>query len=534
MNSIDREKTVIEKGEAVLGIELGSTRIKAVLIEEDGHILGTGGYDWENQFINGVWTYDLSEVWKGIQKCYQDLSFQVVKKYGIEIQTLKAIGVSAMMHGYLPFNKEGSQIAEFRTWRNNITEEASDQLTCLFSYNIPQRWSIAHLYHAILNNEEHTAKIDYMTTLSGYVHWKLTGRRVIGIGDASGMFPIDIESKDYNQKMIEQFEQVIKEQNFDWDLRTILPEVLQAGQDAGRLTQDGAKLLDISGTLRPGILMCPPEGDAGTGMAATNSVAKRTGNVSAGTSAFAMVVLERELSKVYRQLDMVTTPDGALVAMAHSNNCTTEINSWIAVFEECLNIFHVKVPKNEIYEKLFRESLNGSEDGGELLSYCFHSGEHGVGLNEGCPMFLHPAKAEFSLANFIRIQLYTCFGAMKLGMDILMKQEHVQVEKILGHGGIFKTEGVAQRYLAAAMETPVVVMETAGEGGAWGMALLAAYIRHTDMSLTDFLQKKIFSQSKMKEVVPTQRDMEGYARFMKRYKTGLEAEKQAVEYMHKY
>ena len=529
MSEKTKQKNIIENGKAVLGIELGSTRIKAVLIGENGEILGTGGYNWENCLINGIWTYDLAEVWTGLQSCYQDLLTNVRASYGIPIVKLKSMGISAMMHGYLPFDKEGRQLAGFRTWRNNITEKASDILTEELEYNIPQRWSIAHLYQSILNEEPHIKKIAYMTTLSGYVHWMLTGRKVLGIGDASGMFPIDTNKKCFHEKMIQKFDTLISDKHFEWRLKDILPQILTAGEDAGRLTEKGALLLDTSGTLQPEVKMCPPEGDAGTGMVATNTVEKRTGNVSAGTSAFAMVVLEKELSKVYRQLDMVTTPDGALVAMAHSNNCTTEINSWISVFEECLTAFGVELPPERIYQTLFEESLKGEKDCGGLLPYCFHSGEHGVGLNEGCPMFVHPANARFTLSNFIRSQLYTCFGAMKLGMDILMKDEGVVVDKILGHGGIFKTKGVAQNYLAAAVGTPVVVMENAGEGGAWGIALLAEYLDHRQESLAKFLQTHIFQNTKSVRVVPDDEDISGYEEFMKRYKAGIPVEKNAVE-----
>ena len=533
MIKMEQRKNIIEEGQAILGLELGSTRIKAVLIGKKGEILETGGYNWENQLIDGIWTYQLSEVWSGIQKCYQNLLENVAMTYNVKIKRIKSIGISAMMHGYLPFDKKGEQLAEFRTWRNNITEEAADILTEKLNYNIPQRWSIAHLYQSILNQEKHVEKIDYLTTLSGYVHWMLTGRKVLGIGDASGMFPIDIEKKDFNQEMLCQFDQLIAAKEFNWKLKQILPKILVAGENAGVLTEKGALLLDTSGMLQAGAKMCPPEGDAGTGMVATNSVEKRTGNVSAGTSAFAMVVLERELSKVYRQLDMVTTPEGALVAMAHANNCTTEINTWISIFDECMKAFKMEISKKDLYKTLFEESLKGEEDCGGLLPYCFHSGEHGVGLNEGCPMFLHPTNTKFTLANFMRAQLYTCFGAMKLGMDILMKEEAVKVEKILGHGGIFKTRGVSQKYLAAAMETPVIVMETAGEGGAWGIALLAEYMDYTEETLTDFLNNHIFKNSKSVKIVPDQEIICGYSEFMNRYKEGLEVEKAAVAYMKK-
>lgn len=532
MGSFYENKRAIELGRTYMGMELGSTRIKAVLIDENGAVLETGGFDWENKFINGVWTYSLETVWNGVQSCYKELIDRVKEKYDVQVNKLSAIGVSAMMHGYLPFDKDGNQLAEFRTWRNNFTGKAADELTELFQYNIPQRWSIAHLYQAILNDESHVKDIDYLTTLAGYVHWKLTGKKVMGIGEASGMLPIDIEKKNYNSEMIKKFNSLISSKEYPWKLEDILPQVLIAGEEAGILTDEGAKLLDPSGNLQPGARFCPAEGDAGTGMVATNSVAIKTGNISAGTSAFAMVVLEKELSKVHKELDMVTTPTGDLVAMAHSNNCTTEINAWMNIFNECLEVFGVKVSAGELYKNLFEKALEGDEDCGNLMSYCFHSGEHGIGLSEGCPMFLHPANSTFNLANFMRSQLYTCFGAMKLGMDILIKEEKVKIDKILGHGGIFKTPEVAQSILSAAMDVPVVVMETAGDGGAWGVALLALYLDKKDSkSLSEFLDKEIFIESESVTVEPKEIMVEGYEKFLVNYKNALTVEREAVEYL---
>ena len=535
MSRLEEVKKTIESGKAVLGIELGSTRIKAVLVDQMGTVIETGGFDWENSLVNGIWTYSLEEVWTGIQKCYKDLSDKVKEKYDITIKRLASMGISAMMHGYLPFNKEGKQLVEFRTWRNNITGQAADKLTDLFQYNIPQRWSIAHLYQAILNNEEHVKSIDFLTTLAGYVHWKLTDKNVMGIGEASGMFPIDLDKKSFNQDMISKFDVLIASNEYEWNLASILPKVLVAGEDAGVLTQEGALLLDPSGELQYGAKLCPPEGDAGTGMVATNSVAKKTGNVSAGTSAFAMVVLENELSKVHKELDMVTTPTGALVAMAHSNNCTSDINAWMGIFNQCLESFGVNVKASELYKTLFEKALDGDDDCGDLMSYCFYSGEHGVGLTEGCPMFLHPANAKFSLANFMRVQLYTCFGAMKLGMDILTKEENVKIDKILGHGGIFKTKGVAQSILSAAINVPVVVMETAGEGGAWGIALLALYLdkKQENSSLEEFLNNTIFGEAEAITIEPNENMVIGYEKFLENYKKGLTIEQEAVEYLKK-
>lgn len=535
MSGLDELKKTIESGKAVLGIELGSTRIKAVLVDQMGTVIETGGFDWENSLVNGIWTYSLEEVWTGIQQSYKDLSDRVKEKYDITIRRLSAMGVSAMMHGYLPFDKDGKQLVEFRTWRNNITGQAADKLTDLFQYNIPQRWSIAHLYQAILNKEEHVKDIDFFTTLAGYVHWKLTDKKVMGIGEASGMFPINLDKKSFNQDMISKFDSLIVNNEYGWKLENILPRVLVAGEDAGVLTKEGALLLDPSGELQEGAKLCPPEGDAGTGMVATNSVAKKTGNVSAGTSAFAMVVLENELSKVHKELDMVTTPTGALVAMAHSNNCTSDINAWMGIFNQCLEAFGVNVKASELYKTLFEKALDGDDDCGDLMSYCFYSGEHGVGLTEGCPMFLHPANAKFSLANFMRVQLYTCFGAMKLGMDILTKEENVKIDKILGHGGIFKTKGVAQSILSAAINVPVVVMETAGEGGAWGIALLALYLdkKQENNSLEEFLNNTIFGEAEAITIEPNKNMVTGYEKFLENYKKGLTIEQEAVEYLNK-
>lgn len=530
MKSMIERKNLIESGEIFLGLELGSTRIKAVLIDAKGKVLETGGYDWENQFVDGIWTYDLDEVWKGIQECYQDLRIHVKESYQTSLTTIKAIGISGMMHGYLPFNKDGNQLAPFRTWRNNITGQAAHKLTSLFQYNIPQRWSIAHLYHSILQNEDYVSKIDYITTLAGYVHWKLTGRKVLGIGEASGMFPIDVQAKTFYPRMLKQFDHLVEEKHYPWKAEEILPKVLVAGEHAGNLTADGARLLDVSGDLQAGIPFCPPEGDAGTGMVATNSVAEKTGNVSAGTSAFAMVVLEKELSRVYEELDMVTTPSGSLVAMAHSNNCTTDLNAWISVFDEGLRAFGIKVTKGQLYETLLKQALQGDSDCGNLLSYCFHSGEHAVGLSKGCPLFIHPTKSRFNLANFMRVHLYTCFGAMKMGMDILMKTEKVQVDRILAHGGIFKTKGVAQRMLSAAMGMPVEVMENAGEGGPWGMALLAAYMMAGEKSgsLEKYLAENIFSGNKVDVLFADQEEIQGYEIFMEKYMKGLDIEHTAL------
>lgn len=526
----DNAKKLIENGQAYLGIELGSTRIKSVLIDADGKILAKGSFEWENHFVNGIWTYPLDEVWAGIANSYRNLCEDVKAKYAVKIARLTAIGVSAMMHGYLPFDKQDKQIAEFRTWRNNTTAVAADQLTELLQYNIPQRWSIAHLYQAVLNQEEHVQKVAYLTTLSGYVHWQLTGQKVLGIGDASGMFPIDSTTKNFDAGMIETFNGLIHDNQFGWKLEEILPKVLVAGENAGVLTEQGAKLIDPTGMLQAGCVLCPPEGDAGTGMMATNSIKVKTGNVSAGTSAFAMVVLEKPLSQVYRDLDMVTTPAGDPVAMAHSQNCSSDLNAWFQLFNEVLLTFNLKINADQLYGNLLDKALAARPDGGGLLSYCFYSGEHGVDLITGCPLFLHPARAEFSLANFVLVQLYTSFGAMKLGMDTLTKREHVKIEKIFAHGGLFKSKNVAQRVLAAALNVPVAVLDTASEGGAWGIALLAAYMQQSHRSLTEYLDNVIFADSADNVVNPQAKWVSGYETFIQRYKAGLPIERVAANF----
>ena len=527
-------KAAILANKTALGIEFGSTRIKAVLVDDKNQPIASGGHEWENRYENGVWTYSLDDIWTGIQDCYQDMARDVKAKYDIELESVGAFGVSAMMHGYMPFNKEGELLVPFRTWRNNITGEASEKLMELFNYNIPQRWSIAHLYQAILNGEEHVKDIDYITTLEAYVHWKLTGKRVLGIGDAAGMFPIDTTKADYNQEMVDKFDELVAPYGFSWKLRDIMPKALVAGEDAGVLTEEGAKLLDVTGKLKAGIPMCPPEGDAGTGMVATNSVAVRTGNVSAGTSVFAMIVLEKPLSKVYGEIDMVTTPDGMPVAMVHSQNCTSDLNAWVNLFRENLESFGVKVDTNTLYGTLYNKALEGDADCGGLLPYCYFSGEHITHFEEGRPLFARTPDSKFTLANFMRSHLFTSVGALKLGMDILLKEEGVVVDKLLGHGGFFKTKGVGQKVMAAAVNAPVSVMETAGEGGAWGIALLAAYRKNKTEgeSLASYLEEQVFAKEESVQIAPDPKDVEGFEAFMDRYKEGLEIERAAVVHLH--
>ena len=452
-------KTLIEAGKAVVGIELGSTRIKAVMIDENHQPVATGSYDWENRLDGHIWTYDLEDIWKGLKASYANMAADVKEKYGTEIKSLAGIGFSAMMHGYMAFDKEGTLLVPFRTWRNTITGQAAEELTELFQYNIPQRWSITHLYQAILNKEEHVKDVAYFTTLSGYIHWQLTGQKVLGVGDASGMFPIDPATSDFYDGMIEKFDKLVEDRGYSWKLREIMPKVLCAGDDAGCLTEEGVKLLDPTGTLQAGIPVCPPEGDAGTGMTATNSVAKRTGNVSAGTSVFAMIVLEKELSKVYTEIDMVTTPSGSPVAMAHANNCTSDLNAWVNIFKEYSEAMGMKVDMNTLFGTLYNKALEGDADCGGLLSYGYYSGENIIPIDEGRPVFIRTPNSKFNLANFMRTHLYAALGALKIGMDILVKEEHIQIDKILGHGGLFKTPGVGQRIMAAAMQAPVSVMD---------------------------------------------------------------------------
>ncbi|RCW61906.1 xylulokinase [Halanaerobium sp. ST460_2HS_T2] len=524
-------QNAIENGNTVLGIEFGSTRIKAVLLDKENKTIATGSYSWENSYIDDIWTYSLDEIWEGLQVSYKNLVKKVKEIYGVEITRIASIGFSAMMHGYLAFDEDDSLLVPFRTWRNNITEEASEKLTKLFEYPIPQRWSIAHLYQSILNGEEHVSKLKYMTTLAGYVHWKLSGEKVLGVGDASGMFPIDIKTASFNKQMFNQFDKLVESQNFEWKIEDIMPQTLKAGENAGTLTKEGAKLLDPTGTLEAGSLMCPPEGDAETGMVATNSVAPRTGNVSAGTSVFAMVVLEDELSKPHPELDLVMTPTGKLVAMAHSNNCSSNLDKWINVFKEAIEELGFEVEINNLYETLYNKALEGDKDCGGLLAYGYLSGEHITGFEEGRPLFTMESDNNFNLANFMRVNLQSALGAMKMGMDILLKEENVKLDKMLGHGGLFKTEGVAQKFMAAAVNAPVSVMETAGEGGAWGIALLASYHlnREENQTLEDFLNQYIFTGQSEQVIKPDPEDVQGFEEFMKRYKAGLSIERAAVE-----
>ena len=520
-------KEAIKAGKAVLGIEFGSTRIKAVLVDVSHTPIAMGTYDWENRLENNIWTYSLEDIRKGLQGCYKSLADDVEAKYGEKLTTLGALGFSGMMHGYMPFNAEGELLVPFRTWRNTMTEEACKKLIPVFNFNIPQRWSIAHLYQAILSGEEHVKDIAFFTTLAGYIHWKLSGEKVLGIGEAAGMFPIDSTIMDFDQKMLDQFDDL---HHFDWKLRDILPKVLVAGESAGVLTAEGAKLLDPTGTLQPGVPMCPPEGDAGTGMVATNSVAVRTGNVSAGTSIFAMIVLEKAMEKVHEEIDMVTTPDGMPVAMVHCNNCTSDLNAWVNLLGECAESFGVKVDKNELYGVLYRKALEGAADCGGVTAYNYFSGEPITGLDAGRPMVVRTPDADFSLANFMRSHLYSAVATLKIGMDILLKEEHVAVDSLMGHGGFFKTPVVGQRVMAAGMNAPITVMDTASEGGAWGIANLAAFMKEKKdgETLSSYLNDKIFAGQTGTTLKPEPEDVKGFEAFLEEYKKLLPAEKAAV------
>lgn len=528
---ISQIKKEIKNGKTVLGIELGSTRIKAVLIDSDSVPIASGSHEWENRLENGYWTYTLEDIWTGLQDSYANLAADVKSQYDLPLEKIGAIGFSAMMHGYMAFDNQDKLLAPFRTWRNTTTGEAASKLSDLFQYNIPQRWSIAHLYQAILEGEEHVREIAYLTTLAGYIHWQMTGEKVLGVGDASGMFPIDPRTKNYDKGMMQKFDALPEVGEYPWCLQEILPRVLLAGEKAGVLTEKGARLLDVSGTLQAGVPVCPAEGDAGTGMVATNSVKQCTGNVSAGTSVFSMVVLEKELSKAYPQLDLVTTPDGSLVAMVHCNNCTSDLNAWVGIFQEFLEACGIEADRNKLFGILYNKALEGDKDCGGLMAFNYFSGEPLTGFDQGRPLFVRTPDSKFVLANFMRTHLYSSLAALKIGMDILFEQEHVKLDELMGHGGFFKTKGVGQRIMAAAANVPVTCMETAGEGGAWGIALLASYMLYKEEheTLGDYLSQKIFAGQKSETRQPDAMDVEGFRQFIKNYKKALAVERAAIE-----
>ena len=523
-------KEQIIAGEAILGIEFGSTRIKSVLIDRDHQVIASGSHEWENRYVDGIWTYTQEDILGGLQASYRDLKKDVSSRYGVKLQKLGALGLSAMMHGYLPFDQDMNLLAPFRTWRNTITGEAAEKLTQLFSFNMPQRWSLSHLYQAILNQEAHVKDIRFLTTLAGLAHYLLTGEKVLGVGDASGIMPIDPKTMDYDAKMVGAFDALIAGK-YPWKLKDILPRVLRAGENAGFLTAAGAKLLDPEGDLLPGCPVCPPEGDAGTGMTATNSVRARTGNVSAGTSIFSMIVLEKPMQKVYPEIDIVTTPTGLPVAMVHCNSCSSEINAWVSLFREFAKLMGLETDAGEVYTRLFLKALEGEKDCGGLVCFNYLAGEPVTGLEEGRPLLVRLPDARMNLANFMRTQICASMETLKAGMEIL-NQEHVAIDRVYGHGGLFKTEGVAQGLLAAAIHAPVTVMETAGEGGAWGIALLADYMAHRDQaqSLEDYLDEKVFHGMKQSTLAPNPEDEQGFDAYMKRFMDCIPAEKAAVEH----
>ena len=524
-------RQVIESGDVFLGIEFGSTRIKSVLIDENGTVLGIGIHDWENRFVDGIWTYPQDEILFGLSNCYASLKAYIKDKFGITIKQIKYMGISAMMHGYMAFDKDMKLLAPFQTWRNSNTERSAKELSESFKFNIPLRWTIAHLYQRMLDKEEHVKDIDFVTTLSSYIHYMLTGEKNIGIGDASGIFPIDSVTKEYDETMLSIFEEKIKSYNFSWEIRDILPKVMVAGECAGILTKAGADLLDKDGDLAEGSILCPPEGDAGTGMVATNSIKKGTGNMSAGTSMFAMLVLDKKLDNYYEEIDMVTTPSGDPVAMSHANNGTGDLNAWVGLFREFSKLFGMNISDGELYEKLYTNSLNGSSDCGNLMSFGYFSGEGITKLNEGRPLFIRSPKSDFNLANFMRAHLYSSLTAVKLGLDILIEKENVVIKKMMGHGGFFKTKGVGQRYLSAAINAPVEVLDNAGEGGAWGIALLALYVKYAlkYKGLDEFLDKRIFVKNLGSEIMADERDIEGFKAFSKRYLDAIDVERLSVE-----
>ena len=520
----------IDSKKTFLGIEFGSTRIKAILVDEKSEVVASGAHDWENRLENGVWTYSLEDISEGLQDAYAALAADFKNKYGSPLETVGAMGFSAMMHGYMAFDAQGKLLVPFRTWRNTITAEASEKLSERFGFNIPQRWSIAHLYQAILNGEEHVKNISYVLTLAGYIHYMLTGNKVLGVGEASGMFPIDSATGKYDAAMVADFDELIKPYGFSWTLESVFPGVLSAGENAGYLTEEGARFIDPTGTLKAGIPVCPPEGDAGTGMVATNSVRVKTGNVSAGTSVFAMIVLNKSLSKLYPEIDMVTTPSGLPVAMVHCNNCSSDLDACIRIFYEFANLSGHPIRKPDLYDMLLNCAMTGDADCSGLVTCNYFSGEPITHFEEGRPMVLRTPETNFTLANLMRSHLLSALATLKIGLDILLS-ENVEIDKILGHGGYFKTKGVGQKLLAAAMNTPVSVMETAGEGGAWGMAVLAQYmaLKGENETLEDYLDNKVFAGMKSVTEAPDQKDVDGFNKYIQNYKHMLDAENAAVK-----
>lgn len=522
----------ISQGEVSLGIELGSTRIKAVLINVESKILAVGSHTWENSLIDGVWTYSLEDVEAGVQAAFADLQRNVEGRYGVRITNLKTVGVSAMMHGYLAFDADDQLLVPFRTWRNTMTEAAAEELSELFGMNIPQRWSVAHYYQAVLNGESHVSRVSFLTTLAGYVHWKLTGIRALGVGDASGMFPIGVDGN-YDQDMARLFDERLAQRTgkaSTASVLSLLPPVLSAGQAAGELSPAGARYLDPSGELQPGALACPPEGDAGTGMVATNAVTAHTGNVSVGTSVFAMVVLDQPLAKSHLEIDVVATPDGKPVAMVHCNNGTTELDEWVGVFREFASMVGVDVATSDLYDMLYKQALGGATDADGVVAFNYLSGEPITGTSAGMPMYVRELDSRLTLSHFIRAQLMGVFATLRLGMDILTVNEGVVVTELVAHGGVFKTPKVAQSILAAALDIPITVREGAGEGGAWGIAVLANYLRDEfrDLTLSDYLEG-VFADNDESVRRPVSADVEGFDGFLANYRRALPAQRMLTQ-----
>lgn len=530
--NIKRIRSEIEEGNLTVGIEFGSTRIKAIAIDDNFNTVASGYYEWENKLEKGFWTYSLNDVWIGLQKSYANMTDEIESLYHLPLKRIKSIGISAMMHGYLAFNKHEDLLVPFRTWRNNSTSKAAESLSSIFDFNIPERWSISHIYQAMLDNEPHVKEITYMTTLAGYIHWYLTGEKVLGIGDASGMFPIDVKTKNYRQDLMREFDALLNTYGLDKNIESMLPTVLLAGNKAGTLTEEGVRLLDSKGYLEPGIPFCPPEGDADTGMVATNSIAVRTGNISAGTSAFSMIVLENSLKEVYPEIDIVTTPSGNEVAMVHTNNCTSDINSWINLFDDLLKSLNMDFSRDELYGHLLNQSLKGDDDLGGLLSFGYISGENITHVDEGRPMFLRMPNSNMNLGNFMKTHLYSSFSTLKIGIDLLLQRENIRIDSLIAHGGILKTEGIAQNVLAAATESPITVMKTANDGGAWGIAILAKYLAdEKQCSLEEYLKHSVFKDIDGVTVEPTDKSITSYRAYIKKYQEALPLQQKANLFM---
>ncbi len=530
--TMQNPNTLTDSSELSIGIELGSTRIKTVAIDAQFNTLATGSFEWENQNIDGYWTYSVNDIWVGLQKSYQDMANNLKQDFNVTVRKINSLGISAMMHGYLAFDKHEDLLVPFRTWRNNHTVEAAKRLRTQFNYNIPERWSIAHLYQAVIDKESHVNEVNYITTLAGYIHWYLTGEKVLGIGDASGMFPVDADRKMYRTDLLEEADLLLNKEGFHKSVIDVLPQIKVAGENAGYLTDEGARLLDPDGNLESGCVLCPPEGDAGTGMVSTNAITPRSGNISAGTSAFAMIVLEKSLSHVYPEVDIVATPSSNEVAMIHTNNCTSEINAWMNLFEEVLNSMGVTFSSDELYGHILKTSENSDDDLGGLLSYGYVSGENITQVEVGYPMFIREPNNQFTLANFMKTQLFSAFSTLKIGMDLLKENEDIAINKLIAHGGIFKTEKIAQEVLSAAMNAPITVMNHASEGGAWGISVLARFVTaHEDITLSQYLDEFVFANVDETTIEPTLQAVENFDAYIEKTTKGLPIERQISDYL---